>query len=218
MRVSQQLCLHGILLNMLSLFAQNPAIFALLFLALILSLSFHEFAHAYVADKLGDPTARYLGRLTINPLAHLDIAGTVMLLLAGFGWGKPVPFNPANLTNPKRDSALVALAGPASNFLLAYIASILLKIGGLSSGAYLFLYFLVFYNLMLGFFNLMPVHPLDGFKIVGGFLPLNLSLQWHQLESSGFLILMILFVTRVISMVITPLVAFGMAVLGVSHI
>jgi len=106
---------------LLELLFSNPLIFILVAAALILSISVHEFAHAYVADKLGDPTPRYLGRVTLNPKAHLDPIGTLLLVVAGFGWGKPVPFNPNNLSNPKRDAALISFAGPLSNFFMAII-------------------------------------------------------------------------------------------------
>ena len=138
----------------LNLLFQSPLVFLLVAAALILSLSIHEFAHAYVADKLGDPTARYLGRVTLNPLAHLDPVGTMLLLFLGFGWGKPVPFNADNLANPKRDSALISFAGPAANFILALlfalvfhaIPSDLAAISAIKSFAYL----AVFYNLFSG--------------------------------------------------------------------
>ena len=202
----------------LNLLFQSPVMFLLVAVALILSLSIHEFAHAYVADKLGDPTARYLGRVTLNPLAHLDPVGTMLLLFLGFGWGKPVPFNADNLANPKRDSALISFAGPAANFILALlfamlfhaIPSDLAAISAIKSFAYL----AVFYNLFLGLFNLVPIHPLDGFKVVNGFLSYNLSIQWLQMAPYGMFFLLILVMTRSLSMFLNPIVDLFMRILG----
>lgn len=180
--------------------------FFLVAAALVISLSFHEFAHAFISNKLGDPTARILGRVTINPKAHLDPMGTLLLLFAGFGWGKPVPFNPMYLKNPKRDSALIAVAGPLSNVLLAIAAALLLRVvgsGGLLGG---FLYLVIFYNLILGFFNLLPVNPLDGFKVVNGFLPEKLSEQWMQMAPYGVYLLLLLILTGSIGRFLLPLV------------
>src|SRR5688572_2528428 len=106
----------------------NPLSFFLWLVALTIAITIHEFAHAYTADRLGDPTPRLQGRLTLNPLAHLDPMGTLMMLLVRFGWGKPVQFDPFNLRNPRRDGAIISLAGPVSNFLLATLCSILLHI------------------------------------------------------------------------------------------
>lgn len=152
-----------------------------------LVISVHEFAHAYTAYKLGDPTAAYQGRLTLNPLAHLDPLGTLAIILVGFGWGKPTPFNPWNLKNPRRDSALISLSGPASNFLLALLFSILFRLWPNQ-----ILASLVEINLALGIFNLIPVSPLDGFKVIGGLLPKQLALAWEGLERYGLIILLIL--------------------------
>ena len=166
----------------------------------------HEYAHALVGDKLGDPTARYFGRLSLNPRAHLDPIGTLMMLVAGFGWGKPVPFNPANLKNPKRDSALIAFAGPASNFLIAAIFALLFQIFKTNQFIGSVLHLTVYLNLVLCFFNLIPVHPLDGFKVVYGMLPMYLALQWEQVKPYGVMILIILILTRSTGVLISPLV------------
>ncbi len=192
----------------------NPWAFVLIALALIVSLSIHEFAHAIVADKLGDDTPRLLGRVTLNPKAHLDPIGSLLLLFAGFGWGKPVPFNPINLSNPKRDSALIAFAGPLSNFLMAISLSLVLNIISENSIIGTFLFFTIFYNVVLGVFNLLPVHPLDGFKVVAGLLPTNLYLQWMQMQRYGIFILLLLVVTGTISVVIMPLIDSVLALLG----
>src|SRR3990167_7168759 len=113
---------------MINALTESPILFIILLLSLILCITVHEFAHAYAASKLGDPTAKAMGRLTLNPLKHLDPVGTLLLIFAGFGWGKPVPYNPNYFKNPKRDSALVSLAGPASNFLFAIIFGLLHKL------------------------------------------------------------------------------------------
>ncbi|KKS30928.1 hypothetical protein A2380_00065 [candidate division WWE3 bacterium RIFOXYB1_FULL_43_24] len=200
---------------MLSLLAQNPLIFAIVLAALAVSLSVHEFAHAWVSDKLGDPTAKHLGRVTLNPKAHIDPIGMLVLVVAGFGWGRPVPFNPLNLKYPKRDSALIALAGPASNFILAILVAIILKFvtpNTLVAGA---LQLLVFYNLMLGVFNLMPFHPLDGFKIVGGLLPNNLAMQWYQMQPYGIIILIVFIFTDSFQKIVLPVVDILTKLLGV---
>ena len=175
----------------------------------------HEFAHAYIADKLGDNTPRLLGRVTLNPLAHLDPLGTLLLIVAGFGWGKPVPFNPINLKHPKRDSALIAFAGPLSNFVLASTLGLLLHLIGQGQPVlYGFLYLTIFYNIVLGVFNLIPIHPLDGFKVVAGLLPTNLYLQWMQMQGYGTLILLFLVFTRSINVVVEPIINIFMNLLG----
>lgn len=153
---------------------------AIQLLAVVAILPIHEFAHAYIADKLGDTTARGMGRLTINPLHHLDLFGTVCLIFTGFGWAKPVPVNPGAFRNPKRGMALVAAAGPISNFLLALVYMIVDKLlmiffGADSSGVGYYLiqifYILTYISVSLGIFNLLPVPPLDGSRIAGLFLP-----------------------------------------------
>ena len=197
-------------------------VFILIFVALaglIFSISVHESAHALMADRLGDPTAKSLGRISLNPADHIDPVGTVlfplMALILGLpviGWAKPTPFNPWNLKNPRRDSALISLAGPASNFLIAIICSLFFRFGLLplispfstSNSAALFFSLnsvektgflisgLLILNVMLGVFNLIPIHPLDGFKVVGGLLPKTLYYQWVQLERIGPLLLLAL--------------------------
>lgn len=205
---------------MISYLFQDPITFLLIAGALIISICIHEFSHAFAADRLGDPTARYLGRLTLNPKAHLDPIGTMFLLFIGFGWGKPVPFNPLNLRNPKRDAALISLAGPVSNFVLATILSFPLRyylMNPLSMspvlGKLLLLTFV--YNLMLGFFNLIPFGPLDGNKVVYGFLPHSLAYQWEDFQKYGTYILLFLVVTNSLEKILTPLVGVAMKLLGV---
>lgn len=154
--------------------------------ALILAISIHEFAHAWAAWKLGDPTARLSGRLTLNPKAHLDKWGTLLLLLTGFGWGKPVPINPSNFNDPVKDSAITSLAGPASNIILALILGLITRI----NHALLPLSLpIIGISLRLGIFNLLPIDPLDGFKIIRGVLPKSLETVWLGLGRFGTLFL-----------------------------
>lgn len=201
--------------KMIQILSENPALFVILALSLVISLSVHEFAHAYVAMKLGDFTAKYMGRVTLNPLAHLDPVGTLMMLFVGFGWGKPVPVNPINFNYPKRDQALVSLAGPASNFVLAAIFTILFKFNqSVELPISIFFYLMVFYNLALGFFNLIPVFPLDGFRVVSGLLPYELSLKWDGLERFGLLFLLVIVLTRLTSVIVSPIIDFTLSLLG----
>ena len=162
---------------------------------ILIALSFHEFAHAFVANRLGDDTAKQRGRLTLNPLAHLDPIGTIMIFIVRFGWAKPVPVNPFNLANPKRDMLWISLAGPLSNMLLAFISGLLLRVmirtdGGnptdaLSTVIYAMLLFSVQINLALAIFNILPIAPLDGSKILFGVLPRHHERKMIWLERNG---------------------------------
>jgi Zn-dependent protease len=180
---------------MLNLLFSSPFAFLFWILALVVAITVHEFSHALAADRLGDPTPRIQGRLTLNPLAHLDPLGTLMLFLVRFGWGKPVQFDPFNLQNPKRDSAIISLAGPASNLITASIASILMRL--LSNFQFSIFNFqflfqpLIILNVVLAVFNFLPIHPLDGFKIVGGLLSREKYNEWQQLAPYGIFILLI---------------------------
>jgi len=178
----------------------NPILFLLLALSIVVAITVHEFAHAKMADHLGDPTPSLQGRVTLNPLAHLDLYGTIFLLFVGFGWGKPVQFDPFNLDNPRRDAALISFAGPASNFIIAIACALLaqlfifLGIPALTTIGLLILSPMIMMNVMLGVFNLLPVHPLDGFKIVGGILSEDHAREWYQLERYGMLFLLMLII------------------------
>lgn len=150
---------------MLDLLVNSPFAFIVVFGGLVVAIGIHEAAHCYMADYLGDPTPQALGRKTLNPLAHLDPLGTLVLLVTGrFGWGKPAPFDPYNLKNPDRDTKLIALAGPISNIILAIGLSLISKIFHPAPLISIF-YYLISININLALFNLLPIPPLDGSKI-----------------------------------------------------
>ncbi len=168
--------------------------------AILIALTFHEFAHAYVAYRFGDPTAKYMGRLTLNPLAHLDPMGTIMIFLIHFGWAKPVPVDPRYLGNPKRDLMWISAAGPLMNLALALLSGILIRVflvaglahgqaGGTVSILFQMLYFSLYINLALAFFNLLPIPPLDGSKILAGLLPSRYASTLYMIETKGPMIL-----------------------------
>jgi Zn-dependent protease len=170
-------------------------------IVLLVAFTVHELAHAVTADRMGDPTPRRMGRITLNPLAHLDPFGTIFLLISGFGWAKPVMVNPMNLRgNPRTSMALVAAAGPISNIIMAVLFAIPIRlelipfspVGGStflpSLGELMFQF--VWINLILAFFNIIPVPPLDGYRILTGILPPEMAERLYPLEQYGFLILM----------------------------
>ncbi len=198
---------------MLSTLFTHPLAFLVFSLGLVLAISVHEFAHAASADRLGDPTPRSMGRLTLNPLAHLDPLGTLALLFLGFGWGRPVSFDPYNLRSPRRDSALIALAGPASNLLFALVLSILLKI--FPNELFVTIgYVLISMNITLAVFNLVPVYPLDGEKILGGLLSPTLYREYASImQQYGTMILILMLLpiaggVSPISALISPVISF----------
>jgi len=154
-------------MTLIEILFSDPISFLIIAVAIILSLSIHEYFHAWVAYFLGDPTSKDKGRLTINPLAHLDPFGTLLIFLVGFGWGKPVPINPTNFKNQKLGEVLVGIAGPFANFSLALIMSLILRFFTFSNiffGSFLSLF--IWLNLALGVFNLIPIPPLDGSHII----------------------------------------------------
>lgn len=180
-------------MDMLDLLFTSPIAFLIFMVGLGLSIAIHEYAHCFVTDRLGDPTPRIKGRLTLNPLAHLDPIGTLAIILTGFGWGKPAPYDPYNLKEPVRDSALIAAAGPASNILIATVLSVLMKLGVGGELLALFSMQLIFINVALALFNLLPIHPLDGGKIMRALLPAQASLEYDDvMERYGMLILIML--------------------------
>ena len=162
---------------------------------ILFGFTIHEFAHAWTAWRLGDDTAERQGRLTLNPLAHLDPMGTLLIVFAGFGWARPVPVNPAHFRHPRRDDILVTAAGPASNLLTAGVMALLfhlVPIQGADSIGNTFgevLYRGIYFNLLLCFFNLIPIFPLDGARILRSLLPLNQAYAFSRLEPIGPLIL-----------------------------
>ena len=196
----------------------NPLLFIVFIVSLLIAIAVHEFSHAYVADYLGDPTPRLQGRLKLNPLVHIDTMGMLFLLLFGFGWGKPVQFDPYNLKNPRVDAGLISIAGPLSNFILALALSIILRLliffelnFLLTIGIFIFLP-MIQMNLVLGVFNLLPISPLDGFKIVGAVLPEERSREWYSLERWGMLFLLLLIIpiagSSMLSGILQPAVTF----------
>lgn len=203
-------------------------------LAFIIAITFHEAAHAWMADRLGDPTARLAGRLSLNPLVHYDKVGTTLLLVLvimraigipviPFGWAKPVRFDPYNLKNPRRDSALISLAGPAANIILAVILSIIIR---LTTGPFsplgilpILLYPTIVLSIILALFNLIPIHPLDGGKIFIGILPESEAREAEVfLRRYGFIILLLLIFPTVggtspIFLVLSPVMDFILNIL-----
>lgn len=208
---------------MISLLFSNPALFAITMFGLVIAIAIHEAAHAFMADRLGDPTPRLQGRTTLNPLAHLDPVGTVLILFTGFGWGKPVEFDAFNLKNPRKDAALISIVGPLSNFIMAILCSLILyTITFLNQSQFLTIGYMIFVpiiqmNLVLGFFNLLPIHPLDGFKIVGGILPEDQAAKWYELQRIGYIFLIVLIIpfggSSLLSTILNPLISICMSVL-----
>ena len=177
--------------------------------ALLIAVTVHELAHALVADRLGDPTARSLGRLTLNPLPHIDPLGALAFVLAGFGWAKPVPVNAHYFRNPLRDMSRVAAAGPIANFLAAFAALVLLlalkPAGMLPEAALRALSYVYTYNLVLGIFNLIPLPPLDGGHFLPFLLPAGAGRMVRALEQYGTLILLILVFSGAFRWIIRPI-------------
>lgn len=162
----------------------NPFLFLTIAAAVLLALSVHEYFHAWTAYSLGDPTAKNAGRLTVNPLAHLDPIGTFLIFIVGIGWGKPVPINPANFKNQKRGELLVGLSGPASNFLMALAAGLFIRFFEISNpGFFIFLSFFVWINLVLSLINVLPIPPLDGSHMLFA-LPLPESAKFFLAKNS----------------------------------
>ncbi len=195
----------------------------------IIGLTFHEFSHAYVATRLGDPTARAMGRLTLNPIAHLDLFGTLMLVFAGFGWAKPVPVDVSQLRSPRRDMAFIALAGPVSNVVLALLIGLGLRIAypegfaaaqssSLTSTMIWICVQAVWINVILAAFNLIPIPPLDGSRILAGIVPEQWNRGYEQFERIGPMLLIglvllasfsgISIFNRLVSPIARPLLSF----------
>lgn len=178
-------------MGLLNLLINDPLSFLLLALPLLYSIIIHELAHGWVASRMGDQTARLMGRLSLNPLRHLDPVGTVMLFLFGFGWAKPVPVNFHNLREPRKGMIMVSAAGIIANLTLAFLAVFLQRLLAPTPSSVLetLLYYMAQINIILASFNLIPIPPLDGSKILMGFSPPRLQYALSRLEPYGFFIL-----------------------------
>lgn len=199
---------------LISLLFSNPLAFFIIAFGIVLALTIHEYAHARAADSLGDPTPRSQGRLTLDPRSHLDPLGTIALLFLGFGWGRPVQFDPYNLRDPRRDSALIALAGPASNILFAIVLSLLIRFVPTLGIASTIFAILLKMNVALAIFNLVPIFPLDGEKILGGLLSPDLYGEFAAIMNQYGTIILVLMLLPIaggsspISLLISPVVSF----------
>ncbi|MDF1757493.1 MAG: site-2 protease family protein [Legionellaceae bacterium] len=198
-------------------------------LPVIFAITMHEAAHAYIANLCGDTTAKGLGRMSLNPVRHIDFVGTIIVPIAMavltqlhfiFGWAKPVPIDWNKLRNPRRDMFLVAIAGPGANFIMCFFWAVIIKLSTYSNpmssnfGAFLFISGQagVFINLVLGFINLIPIPPLDGSRVVASIIPQRYVRYYFSVERFGFLILVVLLVTGVLGWIVRP------AILGGYHL
>lgn len=178
---------------------------------LLIALVFHEYAHARMAVAMGDFTPRLMGRLTLDPRAHIDPIGLVMLLVARFGWAKPVEYNPMNFRERTRGEILTALAGPAANFIIAFAAMLVLVLlrrfapGIVTGGMYTVIWMIVIYNINFGIFNLIPLPPLDGSKVLYHIIPYEHRWRYMQLERYSFLILIAMMMTPILGSILVPL-------------
>ncbi len=196
------------------MFFRDPTALIVVVPALLIAITFHEFAHGKMAAILGDPTPAQTGRLSLNPLKHLDVMGTLMLLIVGFGWAKPVQVNPFYFQDRRKGMIYTSLAGPGMNLVLAYFAGLFGALVGGSGLAGLFFFYLMWYNIVLAVFNLIPVPPLDGSKVLLGLLPPQMVVKILPLERYGTVILLILLVTGILGRVLIPLVLGIMGVIN----
>lgn len=180
---------------------------------IIIAMVIHEFSHARVAYALGDPTPKMDGRLTLNPAAHVDLIGLVMLFIVHFGWAKPVRINPMNFSNPRRDDILVSLAGPLSNLITAFVFTILfvfmVKLHlPMSEGLLVVFNLIIIYNINFAIFNMLPIPPLDGSHILRNLLPYELARRYEELERYSFIFLIIILATPILGYVFVPMQRF----------
>ena len=180
--------------------------------ALLIAITIHEYAHATVAASLGDPTPGYMGRLTMNPLAHLDIVGTILIVFVGFGWAKPVEINPSYFRNSMKGIFYVSAAGPLANIFLAIVSTILIAVFTVlnfhSIGVIIFLKYLQMYNIWFALFNLLPIPPLDGSKILMHFLPGKYAYEFMKIAPYSNIILILIIVSGFASNVLAPVASY----------
>lgn len=178
--------------------------------AILVAIVFHELAHGFTAYLLGDPTAKNKGRLTLNPIKHIDAAGFLLFIFAGFGWAKPVPVNTSYFKNRKLGTILVSIAGPLTNFILAIIAAFILSLGMIQSEMVLnIISSIIFYNIVLGVFNLLPFPPLDGSKVLASLLPTKFEVMFYKYERYVYVLLLILVITDRINAILFPAIKFA---------
>ncbi len=203
-------------------YLQDPYLFIGLVVGFGIAVTFHEFMHAYVANRLGDATGRVMGRMSLNPLVHLDPVGTLFLVLAGFGWGKPVPVNYARLRGARQGGMAVAFAGPATNFVVAAVFAIPFHLGvsrSLGVEYERLLIQVLFWNALLGVFNLIPIPPLDGSKVLYGVVPPRWAWYWPQFELFGpFLLILLIFAYPAFGTLLLRATVFVMTILGVPFV
>jgi Zn-dependent protease len=192
---------------------ETMRLIALLIVPVLLSITVHEVCHGYAAYLFGDPTAKDAGRLTLNPIKHIDPIGLLVLFVTRMvGWAKPVPVDPRYFKRPRQDMVWVSLAGPASNIVLAVITAFIVKVfGGFFSGTFFYPLvamgqMMVMINVGLAIFNLIPIHPLDGSHIMEGLLPLKMAYSYSKLRPYGFIILLILIFSRIVDIVVAPII------------
>ena len=192
-------------------FLQNPMMLLLTLPAVLWAISFHEFCHGWAAKLVGDPTAERSGRLSLNPLDHFDLVGTLMLLLVGFGWAKPVPINTRYFRHPRRDLVIVSLAGVAGNILTAVVCVLFLRFLGdywyrlAGDAGFTVVAQMININMGLAAFNLIPIPPLDGSKVLEAFLPFRYLRHYYWLEQYGMIILLVLLMTGVVDVLFNPI-------------